>query len=223
MSSSLKWDGYHEMGAVTFGGDFGEFDPLLFSLSFLPFVGILLLWRAFTTFRKSNILGRRGKKVVATIIDKTDAGTRNLKWNRITQFQMKIEYEALDEFNDKRIKIEKLITNINHQIWNNISEGYTVNILYDPINPFMIDIDDEYFNIQGRARTGCTKNCCVTLLNFIVAIFFVLIPYWILKASQIQWYWIIVILILIPLSLMVIACVSCCVCCRYFILYLHHI
>ena len=167
-----------------------------------------------TAFRKSNVLGRRGKKAQAVIVDKTDGGSINPKWNRVTQLQMKIEYDAFDEFADRRITIEKTLTNINGELYANINKGYTVNIKYDPINPFMMDIHDEYFERHHRARTGCTNNCCITLFTFIVALFFVLIPYWILKSAEISWYWIIIIVFLIPLVMMVTACVSCCVCCK---------
>ena len=220
-SNEIKWDGFHEVGVVTFAGGWsGDFDPLLFGFAFMPFIGYILFWRAVTKFRKANVLGRRGKKTEAEITDKTDAGSRNLKWNRITQFQLKIEYDAYDEFNDENIRIEKTLINVDHAIFNEITEGYTVNIKYDPLNPFMMDIDDEYFHIQGKARTGCGRNCCVTLLTFIVAVLFCLIPYWILKAVPVTWYWIVIIVALIPLVLMVLSCVSCCVCCRYvFILY----
>ena len=56
------------------------------------------------------MLGRRGKSAQAVIIDKIDAGSGNTKWNRQTQLQMKIEYEAFDEFSNKQVLIEKTLT-----------------------------------------------------------------------------------------------------------------
>eukprot|EP01084_Bolivina_argentea_P136930 241178_1 len=212
--NSIKWNGFHEMGLLTWNSEFVDFDPLLFFFSFMPFIGSVIFWRAFTGCRKNNILGKRGKKVEAIIINKTEAGSRNLKWNRVTQLQMKIEYEAYDEFAQQTITIEKILTDIDATLYNAISEGYTVNVIYDPINPFMSDIDDEYFNSHGRARTGCTRNCCVTLFTFLVAVLFVMIPYWILQAAELSWYWVAIIVVLIPMVFMVMSCVSCCVCCR---------
>mmetsp|Transcript_41937 Transcript_41937/g.67431 ORF Transcript_41937/g.67431 Transcript_41937/m.67431 type:complete len:127 (-) Transcript_41937:8-388(-) len=79
----------------------------------------------------------------------------------------------------------------------------------------MMDIDDEAYVVSkaNRARTGCTNNCCSVLLHLTVAIFLVLIPYWILKAAEISWYWLLIIVALIPMVFTVIACVCCCACC----------
>lgn len=163
--------------------------------------------------QRANILGRRGKKTEATIIARTDAGSRNLEWNKVTQLQMKIEYSAYDDFLERKVIIEKTLTDIDAQLHNKVNEGYTVNVRYDPINPFMMEVDDDYFDLK-KARTGCGRNCCYTLFTFIVAVMFVLIPYWILKAAGLRWYWIIIIVVLLPAVMLVISCVSCCVCCR---------
>ena len=206
--------GPREEQLVTFSNEFDDFNPLLFIFAFMPFVGYILFWRQFTTFRKRNILGRRGKKTEAIIINKSESASRNLKWSKVLQLSMKIEYEAYDEFHQQTIIIEKTLTNISQHVYDSISEGYTVNIKYDPINPFMFDIDDEYFSDTQQARTGCCRNCGYTLLLLIIAIFMVLIPWWILNGAGIKWYWVIIIVILIPVVMIVIACVSCCVCCK---------
>merc|ERR1711971_698706 len=78
----------------------------------------------------------------------------------------------------------------------------------------MMEVDDSYFARRGRARTGCGRNCCVTLCMFCIAAFLVLTPYWILNAAQLDWYWVAIIDMLIPVVLIVIACVCCCACCR---------
>ena len=116
----------------------------------------------------------------------------------------KIEYEAYDEFAAKRVIIEKTLTNIDAEMHTDVQQGHTVNIRYDPINPFMMEVDDAYFRARGRARTGCGRNCCVTLFMFAIAAFLVLIPYWILEAAGLDWYWVGIIVLLIPLVYIVI-------------------